>query len=80
MGSKRSTLQIKLVFSELYARVILCVTAEFTHWPSSLPQAQFQDVNDADLKAMDSQISELSAEVQSLTQSFRQLDAGAVHS
>ncbi|KAM9346392.1 homologous-pairing protein 2 homolog [Symphorus nematophorus] len=38
-------------------------------------QAQFKDVSDADLKAMDSQISELSAEVQSLTQSCRQLDA-----
>ncbi|XP_070838186.1 homologous-pairing protein 2 homolog [Chaetodon trifascialis] len=38
-------------------------------------QAQFKDVNDADLKAMDSQISELSAEVQTLTQSCRQLDA-----
>uniref|UniRef100_A0A3P8TI13 PSMC3 interacting protein n=1 Tax=Amphiprion percula TaxID=161767 RepID=A0A3P8TI13_AMPPE len=37
--------------------------------------AQFKDVNDADLKAMDSQISELSAEVQSLTQTCRQLDA-----
>ncbi|XP_062294726.1 homologous-pairing protein 2 homolog isoform X2 [Scomber scombrus] len=32
-------------------------------------------VSDADLKAMDSQISELSAEVQSLTQSCKQLDA-----
>ncbi|XP_072224726.1 homologous-pairing protein 2 homolog [Leuresthes tenuis] len=38
-------------------------------------QAQFKDVNDADLKTMDRQISELSAEVQSLTQSCRQLDA-----
>uniref|UniRef100_A0A3B4FQ94 Homologous-pairing protein 2 homolog n=1 Tax=Pundamilia nyererei TaxID=303518 RepID=A0A3B4FQ94_9CICH len=38
-------------------------------------QAQFKDVNDADLKAMDHQISELSEEVQSLTQSCRQLDA-----
>ncbi|XP_008302522.1 homologous-pairing protein 2 homolog [Stegastes partitus] len=38
-------------------------------------QAQFKDVNDADLKAMDCQISELSAEVQSLTQSCRQLDS-----
>ncbi|XP_071327659.1 homologous-pairing protein 2 homolog [Trachinotus anak] len=38
-------------------------------------QAQFKDVNDADLKAMDRQISELSAEAQSLTQSCRQLDA-----
>nr|XP_020462963.1 homologous-pairing protein 2 homolog [Monopterus albus] len=37
-------------------------------------QAQFKDVSEADLKAMDSQISELSAEVQSLTQSCRQLD------
>ncbi|XP_041633680.1 homologous-pairing protein 2 homolog [Cheilinus undulatus] len=37
-------------------------------------QAQFKDVNDADLKAMDSQISELSADVQSLTQTCRQLD------
>uniref|UniRef100_A0A669EQV6 Homologous-pairing protein 2 homolog n=1 Tax=Oreochromis niloticus TaxID=8128 RepID=A0A669EQV6_ORENI len=39
-------------------------------------QAQFKDVNDADLKSMDHQISELSGEVQSLTQSCRQLDAG----
>lgn len=39
-------------------------------------QAQFKDVNDADLKAMDCQLSELSAEAQSLTQSCRQLDAG----
>lgn len=38
-------------------------------------QAQFKDVNESDLKTMDSQISELSAEVQSLTQSCRQLDA-----
>ncbi|XP_060883172.1 homologous-pairing protein 2 homolog [Labrus mixtus] len=38
-------------------------------------QSQFKDVNDADLKAMDRQISELSAEVQSLTQTCRQLDA-----
>ncbi|XP_022595286.1 homologous-pairing protein 2 homolog [Seriola dumerili] len=38
-------------------------------------QAQFKDVNDADLKAMDCQISELIAEAQSLTQSCRQLDA-----
>ncbi|XP_051243173.1 homologous-pairing protein 2 homolog isoform X2 [Dicentrarchus labrax] len=37
--------------------------------------AQFSDINDADLKAMDCQISELSAEVQSLTQSCKQLDA-----
>uniref|UniRef100_A0A3Q0RSE1 Homologous-pairing protein 2 homolog n=1 Tax=Amphilophus citrinellus TaxID=61819 RepID=A0A3Q0RSE1_AMPCI len=41
-------------------------------------QAQFKDVNDADLKAMDHQISELSGEVQSLTQSCRQLDAGRI--
>nr|XP_046272582.1 homologous-pairing protein 2 homolog [Scatophagus argus] len=38
-------------------------------------QAQFKDVKDADLKAMDCQITELSAEVQSLTQSCRQLEA-----
>nr|ACQ58166.1 Homologous-pairing protein 2 homolog [Anoplopoma fimbria] len=38
-------------------------------------QSQFKNVNDTDLKAMDSQISQLSAEVQSLTQSCRQLDA-----
>ncbi|XP_044036134.1 homologous-pairing protein 2 homolog [Siniperca chuatsi] len=38
-------------------------------------QAQFEDVKDADLKAMDCQISELNAEVQSLNQSCRQLDA-----
>uniref|UniRef100_A0A673B9L7 Homologous-pairing protein 2 homolog n=1 Tax=Sphaeramia orbicularis TaxID=375764 RepID=A0A673B9L7_9TELE len=38
-------------------------------------QAQFKDINEEDLKAMDCQISELSAEVQSLTQDCRQLDA-----
>ncbi|XP_013878907.1 homologous-pairing protein 2 homolog isoform X2 [Austrofundulus limnaeus] len=38
-------------------------------------QDQFKDVNDSDLKAMDGQISELGAELQSLTQSCRQLDA-----
>ncbi|XP_017288985.1 homologous-pairing protein 2 homolog [Kryptolebias marmoratus] len=38
-------------------------------------QDQFKDVNDADLKAMDGQISELSAELQTLTQSCKQLDA-----
>ncbi|XP_068560567.1 homologous-pairing protein 2 homolog isoform X2 [Cebidichthys violaceus] len=38
-------------------------------------QSQFTNVNEADLKAMDCQISQLSAEVQSLTQSCRQLDA-----
>lgn len=37
-------------------------------------QSQFRDVNDEDLKAMDKQISELCAEVQTLTQSCRQLD------
>ncbi|XP_043956100.1 homologous-pairing protein 2 homolog [Gambusia affinis] len=37
-------------------------------------QSQFKDVNDADLKAMNKQISELTAEVQTLTQSCRQLD------
>ncbi|XP_035472123.1 homologous-pairing protein 2 homolog [Scophthalmus maximus] len=38
-------------------------------------QAQFKDVSEADLKAMDSQISELAAEAQSVTQSCKQLDA-----
>uniref|UniRef100_UPI003AADCE5C homologous-pairing protein 2 homolog isoform X1 n=1 Tax=Centroberyx gerrardi TaxID=166262 RepID=UPI003AADCE5C len=38
-------------------------------------QAQFKDVNDADLKAMDSQISELNTEVQTISQGCRQLDA-----
>ncbi|XP_068192150.1 homologous-pairing protein 2 homolog isoform X2 [Antennarius striatus] len=38
-------------------------------------QAQFKDVKDADLKAMDGQISELTAELQTLTQSCRQLEA-----
>ncbi|XP_018557742.1 LOW QUALITY PROTEIN: homologous-pairing protein 2 homolog [Lates calcarifer] len=37
-------------------------------------QAQFKDVSDTDLKVMDCQISELSAEAQSLAQSCRQLD------
>lgn len=49
-----------------------------TNNSSSVPQAQFKDVKNADLKAMDCQISELSAEVQSLTQSCRQLDAGGL--
>lgn len=39
-------------------------------------KGQFQDVKEADLKAMDRQISELSAEVQSLTQGCKQLDSG----
>ncbi|KAK5855917.1 hypothetical protein PBY51_007550 [Eleginops maclovinus] len=38
-------------------------------------QSQFKDVDDAELKAMDAQISQLSADVQSTTQSCRQLDA-----
>ncbi|XP_061605906.1 homologous-pairing protein 2 homolog [Phyllopteryx taeniolatus] len=38
-------------------------------------QAQFKDVNDADLKGMDSQISNLNEEMQALIQSCRQLDA-----
>ncbi|XP_078125383.1 homologous-pairing protein 2 homolog [Sander vitreus] len=38
-------------------------------------QSQFKDVNDADLKVMDSQISQLSAEMHSLNQSCRQLDS-----
>ncbi|XP_019950300.1 homologous-pairing protein 2 homolog isoform X1 [Paralichthys olivaceus] len=38
-------------------------------------QAQFKDVSETDLKAMDCQISELSAETQSFTQSCKQLDA-----
>ncbi|XP_061557037.1 homologous-pairing protein 2 homolog [Phycodurus eques] len=38
-------------------------------------QAQFKDVNDADLKGMDSQISNLNEEMQALSQSCRQLDA-----
>lgn len=39
-------------------------------------KGKFQDVKDADLKEMDCQISELSAEVQSLTQGCKQLDSG----
>ncbi|XP_075894729.1 homologous-pairing protein 2 homolog [Nelusetta ayraudi] len=38
-------------------------------------QAQFEDVKDSELQAMDRQISELGAEGQTLTQSCRQLDA-----
>ncbi|CAL8265247.1 homologous-pairing protein 2 homolog [Gadus morhua] len=38
-------------------------------------QSQFTQVNDADLKAMDNQISGLSTQVQSINQSCRQLDA-----
>lgn len=42
-------------------------------------QAQFTEVTDTDLKAMDSQVSELITQVQSVTQSCRQLDAGGMH-
>ncbi|KAG7262031.1 hypothetical protein CRUP_027893 [Coryphaenoides rupestris] len=38
-------------------------------------QSQFAEVSDADLKAMDGQISELGTQVQSIGQSCRQLDA-----
>ncbi|XP_034076006.1 homologous-pairing protein 2 homolog [Gymnodraco acuticeps] len=38
-------------------------------------QSQFKDVDDVELKAMDAQISQLSADVQSITQSCRQMDA-----
>ncbi|KAL3053341.1 hypothetical protein OYC64_005806 [Pagothenia borchgrevinki] len=38
-------------------------------------QSQFKDVDDVELKAMDAQILQLSADVQSITQSCRQLDA-----
>lgn len=38
-------------------------------------QSQFKDVSDEDLKEMDSQISKLNAELQTLTQSCRQLDS-----
>ncbi|XP_076000365.1 homologous-pairing protein 2 homolog [Genypterus blacodes] len=38
-------------------------------------QAQFKEVKDEDLKAMDGQISKLCAEVQSITQSCKQLDS-----
>lgn len=41
-------------------------------------QSQFKDINDEDLKAMDTEISELNAELQSLTQNCRQLDAGVL--
>lgn len=44
--------------------------------PPPTLQAQFEDVKDSELQAMDRQISELGAEVQSVTQSCRQLDAG----
>lgn len=50
--------------------------AECNHLCPSFPQSQFKDVNDADLKAMDHEISALCAEVQSVTQSCRELDAG----
>ena len=57
---------------------VMCVWAETFCRPSL--QAQFTDVSETDLKGMDSQISELGAEAQSLTQSCKQLDAGGVHS
>ncbi len=39
-------------------------------------QSQFVDVSDADLKKMDARVAELSAEVQTVSQSCRQLDTG----
>lgn len=39
-------------------------------------QSQFADVSDAELKKMDSRIVEISAEVQTISQSCRQLDTG----
>uniref|UniRef100_A0A3B4FSM7 PSMC3 interacting protein n=1 Tax=Pundamilia nyererei TaxID=303518 RepID=A0A3B4FSM7_9CICH len=59
---------VQIILNKMFAINLTGIT-------QSVPQAQFKDVNDADLKAMDHQISELSEEVQSLTQSCRQLDA-----
>ena len=39
-------------------------------------QAQFTEVSETDLKAMDSQVSELSTKVQAVTQDCRQLETG----
>lgn len=39
-------------------------------------QSQFADVSDAELKNMDARVAELSAEVQTISQSGRQLDTG----
>lgn len=39
-------------------------------------QAQFGEVSEADLKAIDSRISDLSTQVQAISQGCRQLDAG----
>lgn len=39
-------------------------------------QSQFADVSDAELKKMDSRIAEISTEVQTISQSCRQLDSG----
>uniref|UniRef100_A0A672R670 Homologous-pairing protein 2 winged helix domain-containing protein n=1 Tax=Sinocyclocheilus grahami TaxID=75366 RepID=A0A672R670_SINGR len=39
-------------------------------------QSQFADVSDAELKEMDARVAELGAEVQTISQSCRQLDTG----
>lgn len=79
-GSKRFTSPIRLVsFWENASSLVKSLqNATSTPPPYISPQSQFKEVNDADLKAMDAEISARGAEVQSLTQSCRELDAGAV--
>lgn len=77
MASRRFILLIRFV-SEMFCWVKLhqlSLTSVYQGNNLSL-KGQFRDVKDADLKEMDCQISELSAEVQSLTQSCKQLDSG----
>lgn len=85
MASKRFILLIRFVFStEMFCciklhRLFLISISQEKHILNNLSlKGQFQDVKDADLKGMDCQISELSAEVQSLTQGCKQLDSGGL--
>lgn len=81
MASKRFILLIRFV-SEVLCWVKLhrlSLTSVYQGKPvgNNLSlKGQFRDVKDADLKEMDCEISELSAEVQSLTQGCKQLDSG----
>lgn len=81
MASKRSILLIRFV-SGMFClskphRLFLPSVYQGTLIANSLSlKARFPDVKDADLKEMDCQISELSTEVQSLTQGCKQLDSG----
>lgn len=85
MASKRFILQIRFVSStemfcciKLHQLFLISVYQENVIVVNLSLKGQFQDVKDVDLKAMDCKISELSADVQSLTQGCKQLDSGGL--